>query len=320
MIKQSIKNYFKCWKYIFTPLGVIALGVVLGLSVLIPATVGAVKELCGEIVKISDMAIDFDALWNSFTNAVRALDWNDAETALQTFFSKEWWWEVFEEDISNIISNAEEYFNAISNAVDNCIKTVFMYVIVLVAFTVIGFIAGVFLTRWLIRRDIAKRSIWKFILSAAADSVLSTLYIALTAWLFTVWSYSMYICVVVGFVLSAFASLINAYLVHGLHKVKFSKTVNIKNAAKLILSDLIIFAISAAFIAVVAFAINIIVGIFVGLGVITVTLSVIQMNAEAYVKSTAVNTDGGKAPDTQQTDYPIPLAETAAASEMPTNE
>ena len=66
MIKNGIKNYIKNFKYFFTPLGAIALGVVFGLSLGIPIVVDALKSLLDMIVKITEGdAVGYNILWGS---------------------------------------------------------------------------------------------------------------------------------------------------------------------------------------------------------------------------------------------------------------
>ena len=51
MIRRGIKNYFINLKHYFSPLGVFALGVVLGISVLIPGTIASVKALAESVTQ-----------------------------------------------------------------------------------------------------------------------------------------------------------------------------------------------------------------------------------------------------------------------------
>ena len=48
MIKNGIKNFFVNLKHFFTPLGVFALFVIIGLSVAIPACISAVSTLADD--------------------------------------------------------------------------------------------------------------------------------------------------------------------------------------------------------------------------------------------------------------------------------
>lgn len=73
MIKQGIKNYFKNLKYIFNPLGAIAVGFVIGLSILIPIAISSFNNFVDEIKNIfANANVDYAALRDSFVTAVKS--------------------------------------------------------------------------------------------------------------------------------------------------------------------------------------------------------------------------------------------------------
>lgn len=287
MIKQSLKNYFKCLKYVFTPLGIIALGLVCGLSIAIPNIIGAVSDMCKNIVNISGKSINFKALFDNIVAAINALDWSDPATALGTMFGKQWFYDTIMSNLNPIVADVESYMAQIGAAVNECVNQIIANCIVVVIFVIIAFIASYFLTKWIIRKDIAKRTIKKFIISTVIGSVLSATAVSVILWLGIIWHNSIYVTVIVGFVLALLFSLFNAYITHGYKMVPLKSVVNIKNAAKLLLSDLIIFIIGIAISLIIALITNIIVGVFVAIGLLIVTLSVLEMTAEAYVKEIA---------------------------------
>ena len=49
MLLKGIKNYIVNLKYVFTPLGTLFLGVVIGLSVLIPSLISSVEYVVKEV-------------------------------------------------------------------------------------------------------------------------------------------------------------------------------------------------------------------------------------------------------------------------------
>lgn len=81
-------------------------------------------------------------------------------------------------------------------------------------------------------------------------------------------------------------ALFEAYLIHGFKKIKLKKIVNAKNAGLYMLTNLLIFIISICM-TVVAVAINVFTGLFVGLALVVIAFIVIELNAEAYVKAKA---------------------------------
>ncbi|MDE5593066.1 MAG: hypothetical protein K2I75_03945 [Clostridiales bacterium] len=312
MIKQSVKNYFKCFKYVFTPLGIIALGLVCGLSIAVPNIIAAISDTCKTIANISGKAINFKALFDNIVAAINALDWSDPATALSTMFSKQWFYDTIMSNLNPIVADVESYMAQIGAAVNECVNQIIVNCVVVVIFVVIAFIASYFLTKWMIRKDIAKRTIKKFIVSTLIGSVLSATVASVAIWLGIIWHNSIYISVIAAFVLALTFSLFNAYITHGYKIVPLKSVVNIKNAAKLLLSDCIIFVIGIAISVLIAVITNIIVGIFVAIGLISVTIAVMEMTAEAYVKELADKSERQCA----QVEQPSPApTEEAAATE-----
>lgn len=73
MIGKAVKNYFVNLKYFFTPLGTLALGLILGLSVLIPGAKAALEILVSSVQTTLESAeIDVEHLEQSLVAAVRA--------------------------------------------------------------------------------------------------------------------------------------------------------------------------------------------------------------------------------------------------------
>ncbi|MCH5160880.1 MAG: hypothetical protein J1G04_02505 [Clostridiales bacterium] len=289
MIKKSVINYLKCLKYVFTPLGIITLGLVCGLSIAIPNIINAVSDMCKNIITVlndalADNAGDFQTLYNSIAASVRALDWSDPMQALSVIFTKQWFNDTVLDDINKILGGMENHIAEIKTLISACIDKIIAYAIVVAIFTVIAFIASYFLTRRMIRGDIAKRSFKNFIIGSIVGAVLWPACISLGIWLAVVWKNSIYITAVVIFILACIVSLLNAYLIHGRKKVALKSVVNIKNIIKLILSDLIIFAIGIAITLLIVLLTNIIVGIFVFVGIVMVTIPVMEMTSESYVK------------------------------------
>ena len=78
MIKQGIINFFKNLKYFFTPLGALALGLIFGLSVLIPGIISSVSTLANDVqIILSDTTIDFSTFKESVLSAIQSLDWGN---------------------------------------------------------------------------------------------------------------------------------------------------------------------------------------------------------------------------------------------------
>lgn len=285
MIKQGIINFFKNLKYFFTPLGAIALGLIFGLSVLIPGTLNSLSVFAGDVQTImSDTSVDINVLKDSAVAAVKALDWTDPVNALKTMLSNGWIMQMLEKYIGSFVENTEGYTQQFANSVNTLSNEMTTYIAIVLSFAVLGFIGGYFLTKCLIRKDIAKRSIWKFLINALVDAIITATIVALFLWFLSIWKPSIIFSTILSVLLYGFIALLEAYVVHAYKKVPFGKIVNVKNIFKLYLTDAIIFVVAAACIFVLTILTNALVGIFVGIVLMEIAFIVISLNAEAYVK------------------------------------
>lgn len=292
MIKQGIINFFKNLKYFFTPLGTLALGFIFGLSVLIPGIITSFSTLADSIQKIlSDTTIDFNVLKDSAISAVQALDWNNPLEAIKTMLSNDWLMQTLNECVSSFVESTEVYTVQFTTAINTFTNELATYFVTVVVFLILGLMGGFFLTRWLVRRNIAKRSIWKYFLNAFIDSLLTTTLVAVCVWLISVWKPSVFISWFVSILLFGFIALLEAYIVHAWKKVDIKKIVNAKNIFKLFAANIIIFLLSGVMVCLAIVITNMIVGIVIGIVLMEIAFIVIGLNAEAYVKSVAESTN-----------------------------
>lgn len=286
MIKQGILNYLKNLKFFFTPLGTLALGLILGLSVFIPGVVSSTTTLVKDIQSIlSDTSIDFTGLKNSVLSAVQTLDWNNPLNALEKMLNSDWMMNTLDSCVSALLESTEAYTTQFSKVINTFTQDLVIYFSVLILFLILGLIGGFFLTRWFIRKNIAKRSLWKYFLHTFIDSLLNSTLVVIIVWLLAIWKPSIYISSLVSFLLLGFISLFEAYIIHAWKKVDFRKVVNMKNIFKLFLSDFLIFILAGICVLIAIALTNTIAGVIIGVVLIEIAFIVIGLNAEAYAKS-----------------------------------
>lgn len=286
MIKQGLKNYFKNLKYFLTPLGAMTLGAILGLSILLPGLMNSIEKLAREVQNIlAETNIDFAQLKNQLAIEIRALDWSNPMSAATTMLGNEWLTNTLNSCIGTLVGGSEIYVSQLSAAVDLFSAEIVGYLVGFFIFTGLGLVGGFIFTKWIIRRDIAKRSIFKFILVSIFDGILTLAFLVAAGWLTSLWKPSVYISVFIFLLLFGLESLIEAYLIQGRKKVDAKKVINFKNIISLFAVDIIIIAITVVFVVAVAYIINKIVALFVGLALLQIAIIVMDLNAESYVKS-----------------------------------
>lgn len=302
MIKSCLKNFFVNLKFIFTPLGVMFLGALSGFAVLVSSVTSAVTELADCVTKLlSSTTLDGSALLESIASAVIALDWSDLSSVLAAVTDREWLSSVLGGGVRALIVDYDAHVAEITECVTSAVNVVVGGVVGFFLLTLLGFAAGYAITSMFIRRESVSGSVWKTILSAAFGAVIATLLLmALTALSELVGAWWAFAIIVV---LGSAITLAEAYLLHGVKRVKFTSVFNPRNIVGLLVSHLAIIAITALLIVLVEFAFGALCGLFTGLSLLTVAAIVMNVNAEAYVSGLA-----GKAKP-QPVDVPSPEKE-----------
>ncbi|MCM1368169.1 MAG: hypothetical protein NC184_05135 [Roseburia sp.] len=288
MIKQGLKNYFVSLKYIFTPLGTMFLGMIIGFSVLWSGAVSAVTELVDGIKSITnDVNLDFGVMSSEIWASIKTLDWSAPDQALKALFDADRINDILEVSLKNLLgTDLDAFQDRIFELASAFAAQMIAGIVVFFVFWALGFLAGFALIKVLIRRNVARRSLWKFVLAYALNALFSTALVVACIFAFAVWQNSIYISVVIALLLVGISELAQAYLLYGFKKIGLREVVNLKNIGLYVLTNFLIFVISIALTLIVV-AINALAGIFVGLSFITIAIIVIGLNAEAYVRDIA---------------------------------
>lgn len=284
MIKSAIKNYFVNLKYYFTPVGTLAIGMIIGLSILIPASLSAFSQMLNNIIEIiNDTQVDFNTVKDYMIESITTLNWNDPIMSLKTLLSAEWLKNNLTECFGIVSLELQPYGEVITQEINSALSSIKAHIAIFILFAVIGLIGGYYLTKMLVRRNVAKRDLRKFIFATLSDALITTGCQIFCGCLYFIWRPSVFFTTLLSLFLFAFISLLEAYLVHGRGKADIKRILNFKNGAFLILSDFIIFYLSIAFFSVAVAITNLIAGIFIGFSFVEIAFIVITLNAESYV-------------------------------------
>lgn len=285
MFIKSIKNYFKCLKYFFIPLGTMFLGLLAGISVLFPGIVSAIDSLVAGIKLLADeVNIDFVRLWEEIRGIITELNWDDPMSSVQTMLSSEWVNDTLTHSLNNVLGDDICLFSdRIRDLIDVFVSDIAVYMSAFVLLFALSFMIGFVLTKLFVRKNIAKRTLLKWLLTNVINAALTVIVIIMSLFFFVLWHPSAPISLLFILVMSSVVSLFGAYFVYGLRRVKFEHVVNVKNIFMNILANLLIFIISAVIITA-AVCINVLMGTFVGLAIIEIAMCVTNMNAESYVQ------------------------------------
>lgn len=293
MFKQSMKNFIVNLKYVFTPLGILSLGLIIGFSVAIPWLMSETGTMVKSVENLFMNAnIDFSSFGNTVYSFLKEINWTNPDEIIATLTDEQWLMKVITEcannsDLTVILDQISELIENYSDKINIAIGTV----VIFAGFSILG---GFFVTKIIIRRDIAKRNLKKLILALLIDSLISATIVSACMYFVTVWAPSIFISTVLSFVLYGFVALLEAYIIHGWKKINIKDVITFKNIAYLILSSLLIFGISLAVSSITTVLTNNIVGWILGISLFIVAFIVINLNSESYVKKRVIELKAGK--------------------------
>lgn len=292
MIKSGIKNYFANLKFFFVPIGALAVGAIIGLSVLLPGVISAVKGFANEITGIlKETSIDFNVVGDFILKSVKELDWDKPLTSLKTMLGRDWLTSLFNGCLDLIASDLQPYAQQIEVAVNGTVGTVKSLLGVFIFFSLLGLVGGYFLTGYLVRRSSARRNLRKFILAILIDAVITSGILLACVWLFALWKPSIAITSLASLFVYSMTSLLSAYLVYGVKKVRRADVLNVKNILKLSLTNFIIYYLAVVTVALLCLIINVFSGILIGFSFVEIAFLVISVNADSYVSGLVLQTD-----------------------------
>lgn len=262
------------------------LGLLLGLSILIPGTIVALDSLINEVKELGEgVNLDFGKLWEQLRVAITALNWDNPGDAFQIMLSSEWINEVIMESLNLILGSEFSMFSEqLQRITDTFVSSMGTLFFILIFFFIIGFIIGFILTRFFIRRNIAKRTLWKWFLSVLINAALSVGMVFGVIIFYSFWKPSAVFSALLLLIIQSVLSLIGAYYLYAYKKVKLTNVLNIKNTGFYLLGNTLILILSIIF-SLIALLINGMMGAFVALAIFEILLCVMTMNAESYVQN-----------------------------------
>ena len=287
IILHAVKNFFKNLKYYFTPLGALFLGVIIALAAIVPVLLASLNSFAASVREIvAGAGIDVEVFAELFLDRFSELP-SDVSDAVNYILTTDWLAETLNELMNTLSSEAGAYVSGLELAAAELIGSAVGCLAVLFSFCVLGLLAGFWITKKLIRKEIARRSLWKYILVTAADSILLALITYISARIFRVWTPGGFIAVAISALVFGFVNLLEAYLVQACGKVRFRKAVSIKNICFLFIGFLAVFSIAALFSALAVSLFGNVVGVAVAFPVIEIAIIVNGLNAESYMKKLA---------------------------------
>ncbi len=277
MILRGLKNFAKSIKYYFTPLGMITIFVTIGLYAALTGIVTSISSLFNELAAtIGQANVNWGEVGTSLWGSITSLNWD-----ISKLLSVDWITETLK--VALTASGLESTIATASDAISTCVGTIVGCVMVFLILFVLGIIIGYVLLYFQVRSGIMKTVWWKTILYGLLDILIQIgLIIAFIA-LVSLWPPLAFILLIVWFIITEMISIVQAYLLHGVKKIKFLEVFNPKVVGLCALSDAIIFISGLATTILIMVIANPIVGLVIGLPLLEITIIVSRFSAESYI-------------------------------------
>ena len=283
MILQGIRNFLKGLKYVFVPMGVLFFGLVLGFSVSLPRMAAILKDFAAQMQQIfGESTLSGSEMMQSLWMRVSELDWSNPLQAVLQVLNRSWLNETLEQCVKPFAEDYDAYAAEAEQLIRAAAEGIVRQAVVVAVFAALGLACGLFLTQWLVRREIARRG-WRNLLPGMLfDAVFATLLLMVCTRVSVKpgWGFA---AALAALLLFGAVSLLEAYLLHGRKVLPFRSVVTVKNCCKLLVSNAAVYVLSAAIVAVAGFVLNEVAGLCIALPLFGVAFFVIGMNAESYV-------------------------------------
>ncbi len=298
MIKTSLKNFFNSILYVFIPMGIIYLFVLLAIFGFVTAAIGSATTTLGELSELVSSTVSQSEIsvsefivyagekltWdgNIFNYIGQIIDTGWALTTVEEFFK--------------LLGTSSEAFTADFTAIvvdfSAAIKLQFTLAIVC---CYLGLLLANYATGFMVRRKNARRGFKKWIVANTVIPFVESLVLSgafALAGAIRYYSLLVFAVIVTAY---AFLALTSSWIVYGNKTVPFKEVVNGKNLLEYLASVALIFLCVAAFFFLVMF-INFILAALVVIPIVVYALNIIKVNADSYVKGLAEGKTAAKQP------------------------
>ena len=187
-----------------------------------------------------------------------------------------------------------DYNKIVLEILDRCVGEIIASFIVLIGFVIMGLIVGFVITRMLMQHEIASsgKNFVQFLFRAGLEALIFVGLITLIFWLIDISdSPLLWLAFIAVIIVYAILTLFKAYLVYGLKKVTLKKILNPMQLLWLYTSDIIIIAISAAFVIFCYYVIGALIGVILAIPLAMILIIAIGLNTDSYVRDIVEETN-----------------------------
>lgn len=287
MIKNAFKNLGKFGLYVFIPMGIFYLFLIIAVLSLIGDIVGGATTAINDIFSlISSTAEESSASVADFLAfSYDKIDWNgNIFSVIKQILSDNWLIETFEgffESINVSTAGFEGEFNGIVAKLGDVLNAGFYKAI---SVCCLGLFVADFVTRFAVRRKTAARGVGKFILAHTVAPLIQSIVIIAFLVLLAIIKYYVILVLVALIALTGTLSIISSWIIHGEGKLKLKEVLTVKNLLKHFAVWGLALAINAALALLIAL-VSPLFAILLAIPVAIYSFNVCDVNTDAYVLS-----------------------------------
>lgn len=288
MVKTGLRVYKNNIWHFFTVLGFVALGVIIGFAILIPAMKGVVDDTAD---KFSHLSVNFkpDDFFNNLFQQFKNMNWSNPMKTLGEIFNQTKLVEILTEAVEAAgLTDAEliKFNGTITSCANNIVNTSINEVVILISCVAICSIVGFVLIRTVIHfKTTENRNLFKYIIT----TIINVLFLGLIFYLMAItlknvnngW---MYVAMIGISLLMVIGILTLSFWCYGKKGTRFLDVVNVKTIIGSVISDLVIVLISFTIVAIINIF-NQLAAIMIGIPLFIITTIIMDCTTNAFVNN-----------------------------------
>lgn len=286
MIKSSFKVFFKNLPFLFIPMGLIYLFIIIFVYNFATNSFGEIVALVQNIANVTGTAIDVnqEEIYAYLQGLVEQIDFSGSIfDVLTQIFSGNFLIDSINELLNIIFVGYEdvskEYSQLISNSAFNIQANLIGNIVVILFSLPLSYV----LTSFVMKKNTFKRTIKQSIIAFVINPLGILVVGFITLLLFSLWTPSIYITIVLIVIIFGYISLFEAFIIHNDGNIKFKDVVTLKKSLLLILSSILILITGGLLLFLISLISTPIIVFLLAIPAIIYLYICITLNAESYI-------------------------------------
>lgn len=292
MIFNSIKNFFKNIIYVFVPMGIFYLGVLLTLFFFIENFLGAISLAGTNLVAVinENFSNGEIALKDFIDYASSQINWNNnIYEIVDEIMSKDRINSTINGFLNTIEVSTSEVSNEVNLIINDFMSQTQSYFITSIVFLIISILVATIITRIVIFKETVKETFKEKLLGYIIRPIILLVIIYLMVVINKLIGAYTIIVLFLYLMLDAYFSLFSSYLIYKNKDLKLKTVMNLKNASTSLISSALIIVFTII-LSTLFSLINLTLGVLITIPLVIYSINIMSINAESYVKKLSVST------------------------------